>query len=76
MSKRQDTLTIEPPTLCTTTERITSKGHECGYCHGAGSFVYDERWGDDVVKVCPVCKGRGKVDAVIEIRWQPSEESK
>ena len=73
MSKRQNTLIIEPPQFRTSTERIYSKGYECGYCHGMGSFVYDERWGDDVIKVCPVCKGKGKVDAVIDIIWQPSE---
>ncbi len=73
MSKRQNTLIIEPPQFCASAERIFSKGHECGYCHGMGSFVYDERWGDDVIKVCPVCKGKGKVDAVIDITWQPSE---
>ena len=73
MSKRQNILIIEPPTFCASAERIFSKGHECGYCHGTGSFVYDERWGDDVIKVCPVCKGKGKVDAVIDITWQPSE---
>lgn len=73
MSKRQNTLIIEPPTFCASAERIFSRGHECGYCHGTGSFVYDERWGDDVIKVCPVCKGKGKVDAVIDITWQPSE---
>lgn len=73
MSKQRNILAIEPPKFCTSSEHLVSKGHECGYCHGAGSFVYDERWGDDVVKVCPVCKGKGKVDAVIDIKWQPSE---
>lgn len=73
MSKRQHTLIIAPPTFCANAERIFSRGHECGYCHGRGSFVYDERWNDAVIKVCPVCKGKGKVDAMIDIKWQPSE---
>lgn len=69
----QHILIIEPPPYCVSSERIISKGHECGYCHGAGSFVHDDRCGDDVVKVCPVCKGKGKIDAVIDIKWRPSE---
>ena len=73
MSKRHCILELDPPSYCANTEQLVSKGHECGYCHGVGTFTYDERWGDNVVKVCPVCKGKGKVDAVIDIIWQPSE---
>lgn len=73
MSKKRNILIIEPPKYCTSSEHITFKGYECGYCHGAGPLVYDERCGDDVVKICPVCKGKGKIDAVIDITWRPSE---
>ena len=74
MSKQQSILMIEPPCYGVESEYIVSKGHECAYCRGAGSFVYDERWGDEVAKVCPMCQGKGKLDAVINITWRPSEE--
>ena len=69
MSKNNQVITISPPMFIgegNQKESISSKGHRCSYCHGNGFF-----WGEEQrerVKVdCPVCKGSGKLDAVITI---------
>ncbi len=59
-------------TLGNMKEIIISNGHLCGYCRGNG-FFWDEQQRDRVKKDCPVCNGRGKLDAVITIEWKPSK---
>ena len=77
MSKNNQVITISPPMFIgegNQKESISSKGHRCSYCHGNGFF-----WGEEQrerVKVdCPVCKGSGKLDAVITIEWQPAKSN-
>lgn len=54
-------------------ETFASTGHRCGYCHGTGFFWGAE--GREPVKTdCPVCRGSGKLDAVITIGWKPSKK--
>ncbi len=75
MSKLKHMVELTPPDYLSTEQRLTSPGMECGYCHGRGTFVYDDRWGDDVVRICPVCRGEGRVDAEITIKWKPSNNT-
>lgn len=75
MTKIRQVVDLTPPDYYTTEQHLESEAMECGYCHGRGTFAYDERWGDDVVKICPVCKGCGRVSAEISIRWTPSERN-
>lgn len=77
MSKNNQVITISPPMFIgegNQKESISSKGHRCSYCHGNGFF-----WGEEQrerVKVdCPVCKGSGKLDAVITIEWKPAKQN-
>lgn len=76
MSIKNDIIKITPPVLIVfgnTKETITSNGHLCGYCHGNG-FFWGEQQRERVKKDCPVCKGSGKLDAVITIEWKPSKQ--
>ena len=75
MSKNNQMILISPPMFIgegNQKESISSKGHRCSHCHGNGFF-----WGEEQrerVKVdCPVCKGSGKLDAVITIEWKPAK---
>ena len=55
------------------TNKIESRGHSCPYCQGNGFFwqenVYRERYKQE----CPVCKGSGRLDAVVTIEWKAGE---
>ena len=55
-------------------ETFASAGHRCGYCHGNG-FFWGEEGCEPVKTDCPVCRGSGKLDAVITIEWKPSKET-
>lgn len=77
-------LEIFPPVLmpCTKNgEVFTSHGHQCPYCNGIGSFSstkgYHGSAADEVEeKECPICKGKGQLQAKIVIGWQPDESVK
>lgn len=45
-------------------EQIISKDHRCSKCHGCGYMNN---------KPCPVCHGKGKIDAVITIEWRKQQ---
>lgn len=71
MSKKQPTLLITPPLFPAETpvEREEFHGIPCTCCHGNGWF-----WGMDgrlerIKQVCPVCKGRKKLKAIVTIQW-------
>nr|DAU82153.1 MAG TPA: protein of unknown function (DUF5351) [Caudoviricetes sp.] len=55
------------------TEVLESRGHACSYCQGNGYFwqenVYRERYKQE----CCICKGSGKLDAVVTIEWKAGE---
>nr|DAE14020.1 MAG TPA: DnaJ-like protein [Myoviridae sp. ctYzH9] len=55
------------------TEVLESRGHACSYCQGNGYFwqenVYRERYKQE----CPICKGSGRLDAVVTIEWKAGE---
>lgn len=73
MSNIKRQLTIQPPTRQEKNEKIVSEAHVCGYCYGNGFFWGDDEYGQSVKEPCPVCKGKGVVDAYITIEWKPSK---
>lgn len=72
MSKINRNVELTPPDCQSTTEKLVSVGHCCEYCHGNGWFWGEDEHGEDIHVDCPVCQGHKEVDAVIDIKWQPS----
>lgn len=73
MSKEKRTIEIAPGLMSPggrMTEVLESRGHACSYCQGNGYFwqenVYRERYKQE----CCICKGSGKLDAVVTIEWK------
>lgn len=58
------------------TERVLSRGHKCPYCQGNGYFWQEDDWDERYKKECPICKGCGKLDAVITIEWKADGRDK
>lgn len=54
-------------------ETIVSRGHRCEYCHGNGYFWDEDDHRERYKSECPVCKGSGKVDAVVTIEWKANK---
>ncbi len=77
MSSKKQMIWLTPPLYQSKDERIESRNHECGYCHGTGGF-----WGErnspseSEWKECPVCEGCGKMDAEVTIKWKPNKKYK
>jgi len=78
MSKELRIIEITPGRLSPggqMTEAIESKHFKCPYCQGNGYFwqenVYRERYKQE----CCICKGSGKLDAVISIQWRASNDT-
>lgn len=75
MSKIREILELKPDHGCTNgrrDEQFVSKGYDCPECNGNGWHWAED--GKDYVKApCHVCKGTGKVDAVVTVHWQASE---
>lgn len=78
MSKEKRTIEIAPGLISPggrMTEVLESRGHACSYCQGNGYFwqenVYRERYKQE----CCICKGSGKLDAVISIQWRASNDT-
>lgn len=76
MSKEKRTIEIAPGRMSPggrMTEVLESRGHACSYCQGNGYFwqenVYRERYKQE----CCICKGSGKLDAVVTIEWKAGE---
>ena len=76
MSKEKRTIEIAPRLISPggrMTEVLESCGHVCTYCQGNGYFwqenVYRERYKQE----CCICKGSGKLDAVVTIEWKVGE---
>ncbi len=76
MSKQQPVLLISPPLFPKEhpTEQVVFGGVPCGYCHGNGWFWgIDELTHERVKEICPVCKGKKKLKAVVTINWLADE---
>lgn len=54
-------------------EVFHSNGHQCTYCHGNGYSWSDDDCGEYYKKECPVCKGSGKLNAVITVEWSANK---
>lgn len=84
MSNLVKQLEIFPPVLTPFTkngEVFTSTGHRCPYCNGAGSFSSEKGYHGSAAdeleeKECPICKGKGQLQAKVVIGWQPDESVK
>ena len=72
MSSKNQLMFLEPPLYGGLEEHIVSRGHRCLYCYGEGGFAGDTRLGERW-KPCPVCKGSGKMDAEVTIKWKANE---
>lgn len=55
-------------------ETFYSNGHQCSYCKGNGYFWSEDVHGESYQKECPVCKGSGKLNAVITVEWSSIKE--
>ena len=76
MSRRRNMVLLEAPAFSKPEEHFESRGHKCNYCGGNGGFhnwsapyADEDRW-----TVCPVCRGSGRMDAEVTIRWRPGEK--
>lgn len=77
MSIKSDIIKVTPPAFVgdgNMKETITSNGHLCGYCRGNG-FFWSEILRERVKTDCPVCKGSGRLNAVVTIKWKPAKQS-
>ena len=78
MSKEKRIIEITPGRLSPggrMADRIESRGHCCPYCQGNGYHWQEDKWQERYKHECQICKGSGRLDAVITIEWK-SEESK
>ena len=76
MSSKHRIVFVTPPLYGSLEERFTSRGHRCGYCQGKGGFAVGTPYGDSGWKPCPVCKGSGRMDAEVTVKWKPQETDK
>ena len=70
MSKEKRTIEIAPGLMSPggrMGERFMSRGHVCGY-HWQEN-CYRERYKQG----CPVCRGSGRLDAVVTIEWKAGD---
>lgn len=51
-------------------ELLVSAGQRCNYCHGNGWFWGTDDSHESVKTPCPMCDGRGEVDAVVTVEWK------
>lgn len=72
MSKIHQILELRAPETESCVEHIVSSGLRCGYCHGEGGYWTEEE-GEAVISPCPLCKGKGRMDAVVRIEWRSHE---
>ena len=68
MSKVHQILELRAPETECCEERLLVSGLRCSYCHGEGGFWTEEE-GEAVIAACPLCKGKGLMDAVVSIEW-------
>lgn len=75
MSSKNQMIFLEPPLYGGLEEHIVSRGHTCRYCYGEGGFGGDPCRGEEWTP-CPVCKGSGKMEAEVTIKWKALESEK
>ena len=78
MSKERRIVEIEPGRMSPggrMMERIESRGHRCPYCQGNGYHWQEDEWQERYKKECPICKGSGRLDAMITIEWKAGRKA-
>ena len=55
------------------TESLESRGHSCPYCQGNGFHWQEDEYQERHKKECPICKGSGRLNAVVTIEWKEGE---
>ena len=78
MSKERRIIEIAPGTMSPggrMTDRIESRGHRCPYCQGNGYHWQEDEWQERYKQECPICKGSGRLDAVITVEWKAGSNS-
>ena len=78
MSKERRIVEIEPGRMSPggrMMERIESRGHRCPYCQGNGYLWQEDEWQERYKKECPICKGSGRLNAVITIEWKAERKA-
>ena len=76
MSKEKRTIEIAPGLMSPggrIGERFLSRGHVCTYCQGNGYLWQEKVYRERYKQECPVCKGSGRLDAVVTIEWKAGE---
>lgn len=76
MSKNNQMIMIQPPMFLgdgNRQEKIEAKGHRCPSCSGNGWNWGQDEWRERLKVECPVCKGKGSLDAKIIIEWGPAK---
>nr|DAF08533.1 MAG TPA: protein of unknown function (DUF5351) [Caudoviricetes sp.] len=54
-------------------EHFLSRGHVCTYCQGNGYHWQENCYRERYKQECCICKGSGKLDAVVTIEWKAGE---
>ncbi|MGF0096950.1 hypothetical protein ACQRD6_01165 [Prevotella sp. SGI.027] len=78
MSKERRIIEIEPGRMAPggrMTDHIESRGHSCPYCQGNGYHWQEDEWQERYKKECPICKGSGRLDAMITIEWKAGRKA-
>jgi hypothetical protein len=82
MSKLSGTVTLMPPTNTPFAETLTIGDIRCEACNGQGgqhvderSHIYDPAVGEHY-EACRVCRGTGKLRAIVDIQWKPDGQVK
>ncbi len=76
MSKEKRTIEIAPGLMSPggrMGERFLSRGHVCTYCQGNGYFWQENCYRERYKQGCPVCRGSGRLDAVVTIEWKAED---
>lgn len=78
MSKKEQGLLITPPLFPAENpqESETFSGFNCGYCFGNGWIPALGERNERVHEECKVCKGSGKLKAIVTISWIPDKKEK
>lgn len=75
MSKVNKMVELISPRMNSASEQLKSTGHECNYCQGNGYFWGVDEYGEPIKEACPLCKGSGRLDAVVSIQWRASNDT-
>ena len=76
MSKERRMIEIAPGLMSPgsrMSETIESRGYNCPYCHGNGYHWQEDVWQERYKQECPICKGSGRLDAVVTIEWKAGD---